>query len=65
MRLDNDQSSYKHVKHDTSKVIMGVGETNKTSEIKVPAEYSGQVLKFFKELGARKKNRAEDMRRKK
>lgn len=41
MRLDDDQSSYKNVKHGADKVILGVDETNETSEIEVPIKYYG------------------------
>lgn len=42
MQLDDDYTSYKHVKHGTDKVILGKGESSET----------GQVLKFLDELGA-------------
>lgn len=36
MGLDNDQLSYKHVKHEAGKVILGIEELSEASEIEVP-----------------------------
>ncbi|KAE8645984.1 hypothetical protein Csa_015479 [Cucumis sativus] len=61
MRLDDEQLNYKHVKHGTNKLIMEIDKSSEAGEIKVPAQYASQVLKFLDELGARdKKKKAEE-----
>lgn len=52
MRLDNDQSKYKHVKHRNGKVTLRSGEPNEKEGIEVPVKFFDKIIKFIKELEA-------------